>query len=303
MADQNSEIDVLLHDYFQRNHTPVDTTGIEQSIASRVASGDTGYSLSGSSAPGHGGFWSSWVTWVGVAVVCGLAGTGLGLGGAFGRPTTVVEVPGAIASGSLVPVAACPGGPTIDRLSPGTRVLAIQRNSDATQLGIRDPNDWSQVVWIGTRDLVVDSGQQQPSSLPEGKACPVYTVTFATPTAEPTTEPSNPSNPSNPPSKPKDTTAPTLGVPSHTPNSFDNSSQNVINVSASDDVAVTKVRISWTGAYTGSGVMTKSGNSWTYTFVAPGSASGNITFTLQAEDAAGNKSTPAVTVINYIFLG
>ncbi|MCC6376402.1 MAG: hypothetical protein IT191_05225 [Microbacteriaceae bacterium] len=298
MADQNSEIDVLLHDYFQRNHTPVDTTGIEQSIASRVASGDTGYSLSGSSAPGHGGFWSSWVTWVGVAVACGLAGTGLGLGGAFGRPTTVVEVPGAISSGSLVPVAACPGGPTIDRLSPGTRVLAVQRDSDGEQLGIRNPNNWSQLVWIAAGSLDIDHGQASPSTLPEGKACPTYTVTISTPPVEPSPEPSKPSTPN----KPKDTTSPTLGVPTHDPNSFGNSSQNVITVSASDNVAVTKVKISWTGAYTGSGVMTKSGNNWTYTFVAPGSSSGNITFTLQAEDAAGNESSPAVTTINYIYL-
>lgn len=82
-----------------------------------------------------------------------------------------------------------------------------------------------------------------------------------------------------------------------------NTSPTVITVTAADNVGVTAVQISWSGEFTGSGAMTRSGGQWIYTFTPPSDDGGDITFTLRAKDAAGNLSNPATLVVDHQYFG
>jgi len=49
--------------------------------------------------------------------------------------------------------------------------------------------------------------------------------------------------------------------------------------------------------------MSASGSQWLYTFTATPTASGTITFRVQARDAAGNLSAPVLVPLSYIYFG
>ena len=64
--------------------------------------------------------------------------------------------------------AACPGGPIVASLGAGTRVLTIQRSEDSAWLGVRNPNDFGDVMWLANADLVIDPAQRAVFTLPVG---------------------------------------------------------------------------------------------------------------------------------------
>jgi hypothetical protein len=243
-----------------------------------------------------------WLPWLAVVVVAGVAGGVLGLTGVFGHPTTNRAVFANDASlARTAPAYSCPGGSQVTSLQAHDRVLATARSKDSSYLGVRDPMDISRTVWVSRSVVALDSGQAAIATLPVD-SCPTVGILMP-PTKHTGTTPISPSKPTTPtnPTKPThpDKTAPKTGTPTAgtpvvcTPNG-DPPYSDTITVTATDNVGVTSVAISWTGAETGSGHMTHAGGSkWTYLYkVGTSNNAGTLTFQVQARDAAGNLSSP-----------
>lgn len=314
---ENDELDTLLRDAFARAAAPGEPSGVADAIRSRVAAGDLGTPASSAVAPGWGAgapgatALVSLLPWVGVVTVAGLVGAGLGFAGVFaGAPTEHTVVGHTSVLDASAPAAGCPGGATVAVLPAGTRVLTVARSDDATFVGVRDPHDFARVLWLGASDVMVDPGLDV-ASLPIGTACPSVVALEPEPEQPPQPEqpeqpgtPTQPSTPAQPqPQPPGDTVAPTVGTPSATPNPVYNTDPVTIAVTASDNVGVTAVLISWSGQFSGSGTMSQLGGEWRSTFTPPSSAAGTITFTVQARDAAGNLSAPKSVVVDHYFFG
>jgi hypothetical protein len=182
-------------------------------------------------------------------------------------------------------------------------VLAVSRSEDSAYLGVRSPFDRAETVWLPVSAVDLDESQSAISSLEVG-GCPVPVVTVSAPSAPPsappveTTRPAPPSNPQPPQPPAPDTTPPTLGTPSGaqslgcTPGYGSKPDSTTVSIPASDDRGVAGVTITWNGADSGSGQMTKSGSTWTFGYNPPDITLGNVVFTMVARDAAGNPSVP-----------
>jgi hypothetical protein len=297
-----TELDGMLRDALQRAAQPGDSTGVADAIRSRVAAGDPGTSVAASTAPGWGGGVSGWLPWLGLIVLAGIGGTALGASGVIaGEPREILAGYTAVLDDSA-PAASCPGGPVIDELFAGDRVLAIARSEDSGYLGVRDPNDFARTLWFDRAVVVVDAGQADVDSLPI-EACPVATVEVIEPAPVPTVEPEPEPEPEPVPG-PSDTTAPSITqVGASETSIWDCAPDNQVTLSvvAADNVGVARVEVSWTGAPgSGNAQMVKSGGQWQYTYTSPYPAFGNVTFTFKAFDAAGNASaTKSVDVMTY----
>lgn len=307
MADD--ELDTLLRDAFARAAVPGDPSGVADAVRTRVAAGDLGAPATASVAPGWSGPGGiAWLPWVGAVVVAGLVGGGLGAAGVFGPEPERVAVVGTTAVLDVrAPAAVCPGGAVVDSLPAGTRVLAVERSDDAASLGVRDPHDFSRVLWLDRADVVVDAGLDV-ASLPVGDACPTVVALAPEPEEQPEPDPGPQPGPApgpqpQPQPQPGDTVAPSLGSPTATPNPVYNLDPVTIAVTASDDVGVSTVLISWSGQFSGSGSMSPVGGQWRYTFTPPSSTGGTLTFTMRARDAAGNLSAPASVVVDHQYFG
>ena len=285
------DIDQVLTSTMQKVAQQADTdtkstmNDLADALRQRVADGDTGTPAPGSTAPGWGGGGvGGWLPWLATIVVAGIAGTAVGLSGVLGVPVEQVSVLESTASVvSIAPAYACPGGPQVGQLRGGDHVVAVQRSDDSAYLGVRDPYDVADVLWLHSSDLVVDAGQPDVSALPVG-ACPVVAVQYGTP------EPVAPVEPEpNPPAPTPDTTAPTIGTISVQ----EDNCYFLVTVPVSDNVGVAGVSISWSGAPNGgSRPMTPQGGG-VYRLEVSGSANvygGNYTFTVVAADGAGNTS-------------
>jgi hypothetical protein len=293
-----TELDGMLRDALQRAAQPGDSTGVADAIRSRVAAGDPGTSVAASTAPGWGGGVSGWLPWLGLIVLAGIGGTALGASGVIaGEPREILAGYTAVLDDSA-PAASCPGGPVIDELFAGDRVLAIARSEDSGYLGVRDPNDFARTLWFDRAVVVVDAGQADVDGLPI-EACPVATVEVIEPTHVPTEEPEPEPEPEpQPVPQPGDTVPPILGQQYASPHTtLYGGYSTTIYAFSTDNVATTQVRISWAGVASGNGTMTKGqNNQWTFAYAKPnGAPDGKVTFTLVARDAAGNQSPP-VTV-------
>jgi hypothetical protein len=145
------------------------------------------------------------------------------------------------------------------------------------------------------------SGTPSPgtaSSTPSPSASPVPTSATPTPTAEPEPVPEAPA-PVPPP--PVDTTPPVLNQASISSTQFSANSPITISTLATDDVSVSSVLISWSGALNGSGTMSNVGGpQWQFGFASNAPPGGLVTFTLIAVDSAGNQSTPAQVQAFYV---
>lgn len=307
MADD--ELDALLRDAFERAAAPGDPSGVADAVRARVAAGDLGAPASASVAPGWAGAGgAAWLPWAGVVVVAGLVGGGLGVGGVFGPEPEHVAVVGATSVlDAQASAAICPGGAVIDSLPAGTRVLALERSDDAAFLGVRDPHDFSRVLWLDRADVVVDGGLDV-ASLPVGDACPTVVALEPEPEPQPQPEPGpgpqpGPQPQPQPQPQPGDTVAPTLGAPSAAPNPVYNLDPVTISITASDNVGIDTVLISWSGQFSGSNTMSPVGGQWRFTLTPTDAASGTITFTMRARDGAGNLSAPKSIVVNHQFFG
>jgi hypothetical protein len=101
-----------------------------------------------------------------------------------------------------------------------------------------------------------------------------------------------------------DTTAPTISSANsqHAQMACDGTiypTASVITISATDNVGVTAVTATWSGAYEGQASASRSGGSWVFTFDATGPGTkGDVQFVITATDAAGNTSSPAAVVVN-----
>lgn len=279
-------LDALLRDALGKAAEAGDSAGVADAIRSRVAAGDAGPSVvTGSTAPGWGGG-LGWLPWLGLLVLAGVGGTALGASGLVGATVGEPERGTTAIVQAAAPASSCPGGPIVDELHAGDRVLAVGRSEQLDYLGVRDPRDLDTVLWLPAEFVTIDPGQPEPSTLPVS-ACPTVVVTYPTPT--PTPEP--------------DTTRPTIGQASASPSTVfvANGPNSVISATASDNERVTSVSISWTGTTSGSGAMTFAGGTWSYSFTAPpGTPNGVVTFSMRARDAAGNVSGPATVNVQTI---
>ena len=281
-------LDELLSGSLKRAAQPGDSAGVADAIRARVASGDAGTPApSNGSAPGFGsgGGVGSWLPWLGLIVVGAIVGGALGLTGVAGHPVLhQTSANQGILIALSVPGRACPGGPIVAELTPGSRVVALARSTDSAQVQVRNPEDVSQLVWIPTGELVSDSGQSAVAGLPVGPSCPTVYVAQA-PVVVPVTPVTPPKKPVKP-GQPADTTKPTEGKPT----ALVENCRTTVTVTASDNVGVTSVSLSWSGTNTGSGSMNSiGGGQWQKVFLT-GMHDGNTTFVTVAHDAAGNAS-------------
>lgn len=303
MADFDA-LDELLSGSLKRAAQPGDSAGVADTIRARVAAGDAGTPApSSGAAPGFGGSALSWIPWVGAIVVLGLVGGTLGATGAFGHPIQKVTVAvDSILMPPTVNATSCPDGPVVASVERGSRVVALARNADGSQVQVRNPRNVSQLVWVATSQVDADTGEAAVSSLPPGAGCP--TLFVAQPQVVVPVTPVTPVKPVKP-GAPKDTTKPTVGKPV-VDNAANNNCYARVIVTASDNVGVTSVSITWSGANTGSGQMTATGGHWQYIFQGGlyTTNSGSTTFTVVAHDAAGNASSPSSSApFNIICLG
>jgi hypothetical protein len=103
--------------------------------------------------------------------------------------------------------------------------------------------------------------------------------------------------------------APKINSIAAVPTLIINDQPTTITVSASDNVGVSGVTLSWStpnpNAVSGSAPMSLVGGVWTYSYSNPNLSNGfgNITFVAKASDAAGNQSPTAQVVVNRQYLG
>ncbi|HEY4224838.1 MAG TPA: hypothetical protein VGM70_03405 [Pseudolysinimonas sp.] len=292
------ELDELLSGSLKRAAQPGDSAGVADAIRARVAAGDVGTPApSQGMAPGFGPGAGGWLPWLGLIVVGAIVGGVLGVTGVAGHPIQhETSANQGILIALSVPGRACPGGPIVAELVPGSRVVALARSTDGSSVQVRNPSDTRTDVWIPASKMESDSGQPAFSTLPVGDACPTIEVPLPAPVVEAPVAPPAPGKPSKPgtPSTPSapapDTTPPTVATPVVATN------QNclvVVTVTATDDVGVTGVTVVLSGANGGSHPMTFGNGHWQYTLQAPPVfSSGSTTFTVTAKDAAGHSSSP-----------
>jgi len=286
-------LDELLSGSLKRAAQPGDSTGVADTIRARVAAGDVGTPAPSGSAPGFGSGVAGWLPWVGAIVALGLVGGVLGVTGVFGHPTTVVLQSALSAPASGVSAASCPGANGTVPLSGGEHVYAVLRTADSGYIGLRDPSNVSTTVWVPSSALV----QTDFSSLPIGGCGTPSIVPVPVVVAPPVVAPPKPGKPG----ASKDTTAPTAGKPT-VDNSANLNCHARVTVTASDNVGVTSVSISWSGTNHGSGNMSATGGHWEYVLQGDMSNtfSGATTFVVVAHDAAGNASAPSSSAPFYI---
>jgi hypothetical protein len=290
-----AELDDMLSESLKRAATPGDPTGVADAIRARVAAGDTGTPAS-TSGFGAASAPLSWLPWIGVVVVAGLAGAAIGVSGFVGRPTVEVAVVGSTTILTTdAPAAACPGGPAIATVPADTRVLAVAQSDDAAHLGVRDPDDFSSILWLSTSDVAVDEGQT--AVLPTGAPCPVAVIAAPEPAPAPTPTPTEAPGP-----VPDDTTGPSLSASAQPTiitmqgfSAYCGPDVSTVSVSADDPSGIAGVTASWSG---GSANLSGSGSSWSFGFSedTTGVADTPYTITLTATDGAGNTSSTAVVV-------
>jgi hypothetical protein len=249
---------------------------------------------------------------IALIVVAGGVGAALGVSGVFGTTNAAPagEIPAYVLTVDTAGGAICPGGPPVDTLAAGTRVFAVARTDDGSQLGVRNPADAGSLLWFESGVIALDAGSPDPATLPV-VGCPEVTVSYPTPTptVTPTTPPTDPATPpdggNNPPPPPKDTVAPVMTSIKASKVIVLNNEVSTISVQASDNKAVTKIVLSWSNG-TVAGSTTITGASGSYNWSNNGTANntyGNYTFSAVAYDAAGNHSAPAQVVVNRQYFG
>lgn len=237
-------------------------------------------------------------------IAAGAVGATLALTGVIARPSFTAPLTLVTIDSRSVSGYACIDGPVVATLDAGQRVLVVAQSADDQWVGVRNPSNVGQTVWLEQPLVTLDEAASLADTVPVGGACPtVTTELFAAP--QPSAEPTAPGP--GPINSARDTIAPSLSSPTvqpallgcDVPSGLPTSA--LVNVAASDNVAVTAVHISWTGSYTGSASMSQNGSSWRYTFDAgdleqPG-GKGDVIFRIVAVDAAGNSSSASTTSV------
>ncbi len=241
-----------------------------------------------------------WLISAGAVVVTGAAGAGLALSGVFVAPQVVEPGIGGLVQSTSAH--ACAGGPVIGELYAGDRVLVVAQSDDAEWVGVRNPQSLAETLWLPITSITLDEGEAAAAAtVPVGGDC--ATVTIVADAETPSDAPSAPADDSGA-APARDTAAPTISSASsqYPLMTCDDSylpAVSVITIDAADNVGVTAVTATWSGAYTGQASATRSGGSWVFTFDATGPGTkGDVQFVITAVDAAGNTSSPAVVVVN-----
>src|SRR4051812_9837284 len=151
-------LDELLSSSIKGAAEPAPSTGVADLIRSRVAAGDAGTSVAGSTAPGWGGGAAGVVTIVApiaLIVVAGGIGAALGVTGVFGAPLGDAAGPRPYSAVVDTTVAGldCPGGSTVTDLYPGQKVFAIARTETSGFVAVRDPAALDSSVWVDVNAL------------------------------------------------------------------------------------------------------------------------------------------------------
>lgn len=307
-----AELDELLRGSLTRlaeTTTPPesDSAGVADAIRARVAAGDTGTPVAGSTAPGWGGVGlGALFGALAVVTAAGVVGAALGASGLLGRPVVEqVQAPDAVVD-VAVDAHECVDGAVTGRIPADTRVLALARSDDGAWLGLRDPATLLGTVWVRAASVTADAPADL-AELPIAGACPTFAVEPIDPIAPdpqpaPTDDPAPGPQPGPAPA-PGDTTAPVMGQSWANPTIVYNGAPSTITALASDDVAVTSVSVSWSGAASGSASMTRVGGEWRFTWANGTDDYGLVTFTIRARDAAGNVSSPSIVVVDHQYFG
>lgn len=307
------DVDTFLSESIKNAAEPGDPSGVAELIRSRVAAGDTGTPSPDGPSFDAGSGWS-WLPWVGGGLVVAVAGAAIGVSGLLGGPLSGSEPATGFNVSQFAAGLDCPAGARVVSFMPGDRVLALARSEDSAYLAVRSPYDRSDTVWVALDDLELDPDQPSVASL-EVDGCPVPVVTAKakpSPNSEPqpqqpsAPQPPSPPSPPDPPDPPAPDNAPTLGAASASPQSINTSGSgdtSTVSVSAADDHGVSKVIISWSGADSGSGLMSKSGSNWTFSYHPTPSVNGDVVFTLRAVDTAGQQSSPRSVTVDVFYFG
>lgn len=241
-----------------------------------------------------------WLISAGAVVVTGVTGAGLALSGVLVPPQVVQSGIGGLVQSTTAH--ACADGPVIGELYAGDRVLVVAQSEDAEWVGVRNPQRLSETLWLPITSITLDEDQAEAAAaVPVGGDC--ATVTIVADAETPSNAPSAPADDSGA-APARDTAAPTISSASsqHSQMACDGAiypTSSVITIVAADNVGVTAVTATWSGAYTGQVSATRSGGSWVFTFDATGPGTkGDVQFVITAVDAAGNTSSPAAVVVN-----
>lgn len=295
MADFDA-LDELLSGSLKRAAQPGDSAGVADTIRARVAAGDTGTPApSSGSAPGFGGG-LGWIPWVGAIVVLGLVGGTLGATGVFGHP--VQKVTSAVDSILMPPTVqgtSCPDGPVIGSVERGSRVIALARNADGSEVQIRNPRDVGQLLWVPTSQVDADAGEKAVADLPVGNACPTVSVAQA-----PVVVPVTPVTPT----KPKDTTPPVIGaITIANPMTC----SPTVTAQISDNVGVTAATVTWdhpdVGSSKSAAMAHAGGTAWTKTLAIQTNYTAIVNITITARDAVGNSASKASKFVTFCPVG
>ena len=296
------DVDSLLRDSFARIAEPGDPAGVVDSIRARMDAGDTG-TPADSSGFGSGSGIGSWLPWGAMVVVAGLVGGGLGLSGLVGSPVAEVVQLTVLAVDATTDAYDCPGGAAVSTFSANERALVIARTEDSQWLGVRDSYDYSHTVWLPASVVSVDAGQGDVDAVPvQDCVVPEVVVNTPTPTPTPTVEPVKPA----PDAAPQITGVTQSAKEIHQTGT--DPDRAVVNVSATDDHAVTAVTASWPaskGITAGSVNAVFAGGTWNFTFGPfpnPNGYPSTTAITITAVDAAGHQSAPRVISVTMSYV-
>jgi hypothetical protein len=310
------DIDALLSGSLKSAAEPANSAGVADLIRSRVAAGDAGTTVAGSTAPGWGGGASGILTIVAplaLIVIAGVTGGALGASGIVGAPPAPADgtVPAYVITPDQAPAYLCPDGPRAGELTANTRVFAVARDDDGEWLGVRDPADRNRVLWFVADDIAIDAGAVDPATLPV-MGCPEPEVTIVEPeptpepTEEPTDEPDDDTPP--PPPTPGDTTPPSIKVGSWNPESLvglqfgycNNTSQ--ITVNAADNVGIANVTGVSNRPASPVTLVSSGGGTWVFKITGGNYTSNTpttITVTFTATDTSGLTATGSRSIPIY----
>jgi hypothetical protein len=301
------DIDALLSSSLKKAAEPANSAGVADAIRSRVAGGDAGTTVAGSTAPGWGGGASGILTIVApiaLIVVAGVVGGALGVTGVFGAPLADAAGPRPYSATVDTSVAGldCPGGAAVTDLFPGQRLFAIARTDDSDFVAVRDPAALDTTVWVDVDALQLED---DIDGLPvSGCGELVVETPTPTPTPEPT-ETQAPDDDDDTPTPPaSDTSAPSIKAGNwSSPDVWGSTAApycttfSDIVVSAADNVGVVSVTAATSKSGTTAALLSSGGGNYTFRFTSGPYGYPNpdvvVTVTFTAKDAAGNSANTA----------
>ncbi|MDT0202752.1 Ig-like domain-containing protein [Nocardioides sp. AE5] len=326
------DLDRFLHEALRDGAHWGDPDGVVDEVRRRVAVGDPGTTAdSGGPFAGHGGRFR----WAVAGTVVAVGSMTLGATGLLeGTPTAPIPSYAAAVGATEVVGLDCPGGRPVVSFRSGDRVLVMARSSDAAYVAVRSPVRPDITVWVATAAVTADAGAGAVHGLPESGCTtgrvlaqgshlrpPAATESAdpERPDVDPEDLPSATGSKSAPPAAGQPSTGPATEGPTHPspgggnesppPNRaptvdaletigtpFCNLRPLQISAKAGDDHAVASMTVSWTGAESGSGTMTRSMGSWHYTLMPAAGTRGDITVTVTAHDAEGLSASRSATV-------